>query len=401
MSVITLTDKQNRAANEAVDWYFNRETNGKDPKRIFTIAGYAGTGKSTLAKFAIEKMGLDQKEVAFCAYTGMAANVLMRKGNSMATTIHKLIYDAIPVGEENGVTKFIFELKKQDSLNHFKLLVVDEVSMVPQNMLDELKHFGIKIMALGDSGQLPPIGGSNDILKKPDVFLDEILRQALENPIIHLSMLVREGKRVPYGPMGDNVMVIRKNELEQEMFMMADQIIAGKNATVDAINKYHRRNHLNIENPLPVVGDKIICLKNDWNYTIHESGFDVSLVNGLIGKIQDISDMKRSKLYNIDFKPDFLKDASFEKLFMDKLEFYSETSREGVDQKHLYIMRKGILDTYGVQKFKFGYCITTHKSQGSEFPNVLLFNEILRRDMARQQAYTGVTRASEKLIYVL
>src|SRR5699024_3653876 len=102
----------------------------------------------------------------------------------------------------------------------------------------------VKIIALGDSGQLPPITGGNFLLEKPDVFLDEILRQALDNPIIYLSMLAREGKRIDYGLYGDSVQVIQRNQLDEEMFILSDQIIAGKNKTVKSLNMFHRKNIL-------------------------------------------------------------------------------------------------------------------------------------------------------------
>ncbi|WCS68128.1 ATP-dependent RecD-like DNA helicase [Bacillus phage vB_BsuM-Goe21] len=404
MADITLTDKQNKAKNECLDWYFGRETNGKDPDRIFTIAGLAGTGKSTLVKFIIEEIGLDVDEVVFIAYTGMAANVLTRKGNVGASTIHKFIYHAIPVKDpETGeVLKFIFKLKEKDEMDDkIKLVVIDEVSMVDTGMLNEVHSFGIRTMALGDPGQLPPVGNSgNTLLKNPDVFLDEIMRQALDNPIIYLSMLAREGKFISYGTHGDRVQVIRRHELYKDMFLGADQIIAGYNETVQNINAYHRRFILGIENPFPIVGDKIICGKNQWEHTIYEDNLEVSLVNGLIGRIESIENQKRSATYKISFRPEFFKEEKFPKLYMNKIPFMNEKVRESFDEKSLYVFRKKIIETYGISEFKFGYAISCHKSQGSEFDNVLLFEERLNKKFHKNWLYTGITRAKEKLILV-
>jgi exodeoxyribonuclease V len=397
---ITLTDKQNKAKNEALDWFFNRETNGKDPNRIFTIAGLAGTGKSTMVSVTIEEMGLAEDEVAFIAYTGMAASVLMRKGNKNATTIHKLIYDAIPIKDAFGILKgFKFELK-EELAGKLRLVVVDEVSMPDTQMLNDLMSFGIKVMALGDPGQLPPIYGSNSLLDNPDVFLDEVLRQALDNPIIYVSMLAREGKTIQYGMHGDTVQVVRPNELWADMFLGADQIIAGKNATVKALNMYHRKENLGIESPFPIEGDKVICLKNDWNYEITESGLDVFLVNGLMGKITSIENQKRAMLYKIGFQPLFLEEEQFTNVFVDKLPFMNEKVRESVSERQLFVFRKSIMDSYGIQEFAYGHAITCHKSQGSEFDNVLVFEEILNRKLHKNWLYTALTRAKEKLILV-
>jgi exodeoxyribonuclease V len=400
---ITLTDKQNKAKNDGVAWFKGTETNGKDPRRIFTIAGLAGTGKSTLVSFIIDETGLDDDEVVFVAFTGMAASVLLRKGNKNAMTIHKLIYNAIPIedGETGMVTKFIFELKEELDNQKIKLIILDEVSMANEALVADLKSFGIKIMALGDPGQLPPISGGNTLLDNPDVFLDEIMRQALDNPIIYISMLAREGKRIPYGLYGDKVQVIQRNELHEEMFLHADQVIAGMNKTVQALNMFHRKHIQGIESPFPIVGDKVICLKNDWNYKITENGLDISLVNGLIGHLTSIENQKRTMLYKIGFKPIFMEEEEFPKLYADKVPFLNEKMQETVNPKSLYIFRKPVIDMYGIQEFAFGNAITCHKSQGSEFDKVLLFNEILNRKLHSRWLYTGITRAKEQLILVL
>jgi exodeoxyribonuclease V len=399
---ITLTDKQNKAKNEAIAWFRNEEVNGKDSNRIFTVAGLAGTGKSTMVSVTIEDMNLDEDEVAYVAYTGMAASVLLRKGNKNAMTIHKLIYNAIPIEDDKGiVVKFDFILKDELDNKKLKLIVVDEVSMVNEPMLRDLQSFGIKIMALGDPGQLPPISGGNTLLDKPDVFLDEILRQALDNPIIYVSMLAREGKRIPHGLYGDAVQVIARNELHEDMFKYSDQIIAGYNKTVKALNLYHRKHILGVESPFPIEGDKMICLKNDWNYRLSEKGIEVYLVNGLIGHITGIQSQNRTLLYKMGFKPSFIEDEYFPKLFVDKTPFLSEKMQQSVNPKSLYVFRKPIIDSYGIQEFAYGNVITCHKSQGSEFNNVLLFNEVLNRQLHNRWLYTGITRAKEKLILVM
>lgn len=185
--ILVLTDKQNYAKNSCVYWYKNKT------KPTFTIAGVAGSGKSTIIEIIIEEMGLDKKNVRYCAYTGMASNVLIRKGNP-ATTIHKLIYDPIEVQDEKTKRKKIVFKLKETLDEDIRLIVVDEVSMVSQKMLDELLSFGIPILATGDPKQLPPIGsGMNKLLDNPDVFLDEPLRQALDNPIIYIANLLRQG----------------------------------------------------------------------------------------------------------------------------------------------------------------------------------------------------------------
>ncbi|ALN97744.1 hypothetical protein Bp8pS_065 [Bacillus phage vB_BpuM-BpSp] len=152
--IITPTDKQSKAIKDIIAWYTGNEFNGKDPNRIFTLSGLAGSGKSSVVKLFIEELGLTNNEVAFAAYTGMAANVLLQKGNTGATTIHKLIYDTVPIkNEETGeIEKFIHQLKEELDRKEIKLIVIDEVSMVNESMLEQLKTFGVKIIAIGDPG---------------------------------------------------------------------------------------------------------------------------------------------------------------------------------------------------------------------------------------------------------
>ena len=179
-----LTRKQEEGLKIAVERYKHRE--------LYTvISGFAGSGKSTLIKFIISALNLSDDDVAYVAYTGKAANVLKQKGCLNPTTAHQLLYYSrqLPDGS------FYFVPKK--SLDWpYKLIVVDEVSMLPREMWELLLSHKVYILACGDPGQLPPISKDQDnhVLDNPHIFLDEIMRQAQDSGIIRLSMLVREGK---------------------------------------------------------------------------------------------------------------------------------------------------------------------------------------------------------------
>jgi len=396
---ITLTAKQGQAVIDAKKWFTRNETNGKDPNRMFKIAGFAGTGKTTVVSEIIGELGLSEDEVVTVAYTGMATSVLMRKGNKNASTIHKLIYDAVPIEEGGNVTKFEFTLKDELDNKKIKLIVLDEASMANEEILTDLKSFRIPIIAVGDTGQLEPISGASSALIDPDVFLDEIVRQALDNPIIYLSMLARQGQHIQYGQYGDSVQVVSREHMTLDMFSLADQIIAGRNATVQGLNKYYRNNIMNIQNPNPIVGDKLICLKNDWNYFIESNGIGIPLVNGLLGTLTDKNAHSKTLLYHSSFRPIFA-DKEFHNLYIDGVPFVGDYMEE-LNEKRLYLFRKPIIESKGIQSFDFGYAITCHKSQGSEFNNLLLINEVLNRRSHPKWLYTGITRAKENLILVL
>lgn len=177
-----LTTKQEEGLKIAVARYKNNEP-------WTCIAGYAGTGKSTLVKFIVSALGLYPAEVCYIAFTGKAAKVLREKGCENAMTAHRLLYQSYP---RNDGT---FYHKPRRPLDYpYKLIVVDEISMLPKEIWDLLISHRVHVIALGDPGQLPPIGESNGVLDHPHIFLDEIMRQAQESEIIRLTMDIREGK---------------------------------------------------------------------------------------------------------------------------------------------------------------------------------------------------------------
>ena len=154
---------------------------------------------------------------------------------------------------------------------------------------------------------------------------------------------------------------------------------------------------------IPRVGDKIICLKNEWD-TVTENG-DV-LVNGTLGYVNDISIKKtRYKIMNEEWRLDVLPDG------------YAESYAHGIDNCFRKILSDPRMFVEGVsivnktnyskfpawrrpKEFDYGYCITCHKAQGSEYDKVLVFEEYLRGSNHIEWLYTAATRAKKKLIIV-
>ena len=228
----------------------------------------------------MQALGFAPYDVCYVAYTGKAALVLQEKGNINAMTAHKLLYKSLP--RRDGT---FFHMPKRPLDYPYKLIVVDEVSMLPLEMWNLLLSHHIYVIALGDPGQLPPLTEDNGVLAKPHIFLDEIMRQAQESEIIRFSMDVRAGKPLPLYK-GNEIQIIDKADLTKGMLTWADQIIVAKNQTRHFYNDLMRRYTFG-ELPLePVEGDKVICLRNDWD-CITPAG-DV-LVNGLTGYLTDIS----------------------------------------------------------------------------------------------------------------
>ena len=399
-----LSDDQIAADSKIADWFLHSQ------RQVFVLAGYAGTGKTTLLKKTV--LGtlklIPDESVAFVTPTGKAATVLLRSGIP-ATTLHRLIYQSIVEEKEitlNGKKITIEKLtfKKRDNIDKsIKLIVLDEASMVSDETLSDLADYGVKLLLCGDNAQLPPVEGFNSYLKEPDFTLRTIVRQQLDNPIIKLSLMAREGGYVPYGRFGDSVAVIDKRrfsgETRKRVLLSADQIICGINRTRAAVNGEVRQ-YLGF-GMLPETGDKLICTQNNWETFIDE-GMKFNLVNGIIGTAYRPFYDESAGIGFMMFKPDFLKEYCPEALPFDT----------GIFEDGFYRYKRGDyfekfdedgepVGAFTLNRFEYGYCISCHKAQGSEFDNVVVFDEsyAFKEDRARW-LYTAVTRAKKKLIIV-
>ena len=397
-----LTADQKNADSLIKDWYYN------STRQVFVLAGYAGTGKSTLLKYSItETLGLiPDQSVAFVTPTGKAATVLIRQGIS-ATTLHRLIYQSITQETEievNGKKIKIEKLsfKRRENIDKsIKLIVLDEASMVSDDVMYDLLQFGVKMIICGDNAQLPPVEGLNTYLKEPDFTLRQIVRQQLDNPIIKLSQMAREGIYIPYGRYGDSVSVLNKRfftgEKRRHCLTTADQIICGLNETRTAINN-EIRSMLN-RGPFPESGDKLICTLNNWEQFI-DSDFRFNLVNGIIGTVYNPFYDSSTGIGFMQFKVDFLDELCPEALPFDT----------GIFTDGRYIYKHGDYfasydedgepsGAYTLNRFEYGYCISCHKAQGSEFDNTVIFDESYAfKEDRNRWLYTAITRTKKKLL---
>ncbi len=397
-----LTADQLEAEKLIEDWFLH------STKQVFVLAGYAGTGKTTILKHVVcEKLNLTPDDsAAFVTPTGKAATVLIRSGIP-AATLHKLIYQSITEEKKielNGkiITVEKLSFKRRDSIDKsIKLIVLDEASMVSDEVLYDLTEFGVKLLLCGDNAQLPPVEGLNGFLTKPDYTLKTIVRQQLGNPIIKLSEMAREGKFIPYGNYGGSCVVMSKRNLTGEKrkraLLHADQIICGTNKTRVQINDEVRK--MKGLGQFPENGDKLICTLNNWE-TFIDSEMRFNLVNGIIGTVkQPFYDFEKSIGF-IQFKPEFLEDFCPEALPIDL----------GIFESGYYRYKRGdyfektdesgqAVSAFTLNRFEYGYCISCHKAQGSEFDNVIIFDESYAfKEDKNRWLYTAITRAKKKLI---
>lgn len=389
-----LTRKQEEGLKIAVSRHRNRE-------KYTVISGYAGTGKSTLVRFIIDALDVDEDKVAYATYTGKAAEVLRKKGNPNSMTLHKLLYDSIP--RQGG--GFIRIPKKQLD---YSIIVVDECSMVPKTMIDMLLAHRVYILFLGDPGQLPQIDKNevHDLLDHPHVFLDEVMRQAAESEIIQLTMKIRNGEDIPFMH-GKEIIVTSKTELVTGHLTWADVIICATNKTRHNMNR-QKRELLGYSGVLQT-GERIIVKRNYWD-DFDEDGN--ALVNGTIGTVANPyesfvripsyvkNDRRDLPLVGCVFTPDGGK--SFDTFEIDKDFLLKE--EPCVDWRVSYQLGKlkpKIGDILPKQA-TYGYALTCHAAQGSEWDKVLVIEESFPFDKKEHQrwVYTAATRAAEKLVLV-
>lgn len=319
-------------------------------EKVSVLQGVAGSGKSFLLSYLIDYLGYEDNEVAFATYTGTAAKVLMRQGLN-ASTIHGLIYK--PIIRRGVCVGFTKRPKKW--LEGLRLIVIDEFSMVPQNILEDLLSFHIPLILVGDQAQLPPIGKANVLIHQAHAVLTEPLRQALDNPILWGANEVRLGRPLTYGVHGDILYVGQKKDIKEEWLRPEVKIIAGLNKTRQKINLQMSGSQT------PQVGHNIIFLKNDWQTFI---------TNGTIGEILNLE--QRGFL---NYKLKILLDDD-DTIIEDYSADFQKQSKPSM------------------QFFDFAYAITCHKAQGQTYdtPGLIIDESQYFREYQKHWLYTALTR---------
>ena len=387
-----LTNQQEQGLRTAIERFHTGE-------KYTVISGYAGSGKSTLVKFIVSALEVEEDAVVYATFTGKAAQVLLKKGNKNVCTLHRLLFEHFP--KPDGT----FYRKPKTDIG-YEIVIVDECSMAPLELIEILLRHDVYVIFLGDPGQLPPINPADDnhLLDRPHVFLDEIHRQAQESEIIRLSMAIREGRPLELFD-GKDVKVFDAQDLSTGMMLWADQILCATNLTRIGLNN-QMRELLGREGG-PQNGDKVICLRNYWEKIANTGD---PLVNGTIGTIRNaynsftrypywINGGGSFEVINAEFISD--SDAIFSPMDMDK-KLITE-GIESIDSKTKWMLSKNVKTQKLVPfEFTYGYAITCHKAQGSSWPNVLVIEENFpfSKEEHKRWLYTACTRPEEKLVLI-
>ena len=389
---MTLSGDQAKAVQQLYRWF----KASKD--QTITLGGYAGTGKTTLA--SVLRWVLNERHpdlsVAFCAFTGKATHVLRQRleearlllPQDTCSTVHALLY--VPHLTKEGEIIGWHRAKDVKA----DLIVVDEASMITDDLWRDLVMLRVPIIAIGDHGQLPPVGSSFNLVKEPAIRLEQIHRQVAGNPILKLAELARTTGQIPAGKYGKGVEKLsHANEDGDRIRELTDDLLASKKDVLILCGRNTTRQKLNtaaratrgFEGAEPEGGDKVVCLKNSYA-TKNEP-----LYNGMIGTIERLHE-----------EGEHWYDATISFAGEDR-EFDGLISRHQFGKDTVLDKVEGLNPKEIGERFDFGYALTVHKAQGSQADTVLLFEERFQKmsdDDWKRWLYTGVTRAKKKLYIV-
>jgi len=375
---LSLSDQQIAAVGKFLLWMKSR----RKERPFFYIAGFAGTGKSTITKSIIEaaKSETTVKSIIGAAFTAKAAAVLRQKTGLTTMTIHAALYQW---GVDPSSGKGQFTINRDGPAAKANLLVVDEVSMVNEVMAHDLLSLGVPLLVLGDPGQLRPIKGYGYFIhQEPDVFLTEVHRQSAESPIVRLSKMVREKILPPIGVHGRGVTVLPlTKETQILVYRPETQPLCGIHRVRWTYSQRIRRLR-GFEGTRPQAGEPILWRRN----LLKEHG----LCNGMVGVTSadagDIGDGTISLAVHFDD--------------LDKT--VTHVTHPFLFDQHFRGPSEAPALPRGMGAADWGYLLTGHASQGSEFEDVTVIDDSSAFGEDKWAwLYTTITRSSRNLTVLL
>jgi exodeoxyribonuclease-5 len=460
-----LSPDQLTAFERILEW----SEQGRFGDPIKTFGGLAGTGKTTVLGVYAHEAGITP--LAFVAFTGKASTVLRRKlreagirtidytlklseqdefsrngGAPYCGTLHSLIYAPVELCvcttckfETNGATGpcpqrnskdeactgtikstgRVVGWARRDKLDRdYKVIIIDESSMLSDDMLEDLKVYGAPILAVGDHGQLSPVNGVGTLMRDPDIRLEHVHRQAVDNPIIKLAHTVRETGRLDTKLAdGKHVVFDNKNKLNAYVDKMYKGITEQRLFEVGMLCYTNdRRVSLNALareargfSGAPRTGDQVICLRNNRTKRVF-NGMRALITSDVYRKVAP-KDLPAHEYDPKDWEPpwklfaqlDFVEDGVKDEFSMCANQFNRKYTFKDYSELAECKIRVGTWEEAG-GLFDFGYGLTVHKSQGSQFNEVLLIVDGPGRmgfDEYKRWLYTAITRAVDRITILI
>lgn len=362
-------------------------------QRVVTLAGAAGTGKTTLMRHIVEILTGEGWFVFFAAPTGKAAVRLKEVVKRNVNTLHSIVYRRVVEGKAGQP---IFK-DRNDSLIDMKrkaLLICDEASMVGEVIYKDLLHAcgdKVQVLFVGDDQQLDPVGSKpGPDLKNPTTRLTKVHRQALENRILAVATEIREGKAMSkvsggeYERRSGTLLDAARWYVEKKKALEDAVVLCTTNDARSKLNKLARR-ELEFTGPI-AVGEQIIVLLNNR---------DAGRMNGEIFTVEATSPV-------LDGNGD---ETGLHRVLIDGSVYFVHEKAIGADvldfkkyRAKLSILRNPVAWLH----VDYGYAITPWKSQGSEYDSICFVIDRMARwkaaqnpNEARKLAYTAITRGKK------
>lgn len=358
-------------------------------KQYLTITGYAGTGKTTVLAYVESYISSLERIPVVLSYTGKAVSVLRSKGIDSASTIHSTIYTYKWNSAEGKLESFLGEDLDGD------FILLDEYSMVDDELFNDIMMMNKPVIIFGDDFQLPPPGGDQKY-KKSDYTLTEVVRQS--GIIVQYASEVRlngylsvmmpgvytnefSDERITLTSYSQLMNVIAESGLSPTDF----QFLCFTNKTRHQYNKFLRDNYIH-KGPLPVNNDKLIATSNDWKANIINGYTYTAMADA---ELIDINDYEVARCKVV---------GSLGDVREVDLDYYRLVHPE--DPLIFEDRPKSVRD------FDYAYCMTVHKSQGSEWDNIVILDDynygLKIKDMNNYNRwlYTAITRGRKNIILV-
>ena len=446
------TFEQEKVIKKLADFLFSRNSEG-----LFLLKGYAGTGKTSLIGALVKTLDSLEQKCVLLAPTGRAAKVFAHYAGHPAYTIHKKIY------RQKSFSNEVDNFSINDNLHQHTLFVVDEASMIANDglsgsmfgtgrLLDDLIQYvysgqGCRLMLIGDTAQLPPVGEEESSALSADVLrgyglevhesmLTEVVRQLSDSGILwnatELRRYIAEEDffTLPMIKADDfpDIKVIPGNELIETIGECYDRagmdetiVVCRSNKRANIYNKGIRNTILYREEELES-GDLLMVAKNNYFWTEGCKEIDF-IANGDIAEVRrvrreremygfrfadvtlrfpDYNDMELEATVLLDTlhtdSPALPKEMS-DKLFYSVLEDYADIT---IKRERMKKMKSD--PYYNALQVKYAYAVTCHKAQGGQWQRVFLDQGYMTEDMLSPDyfrwLYTAFTRATETLYLV-
>jgi len=424
---------------------------------LFLLKGYAGTGKTSLIGALVKTMDQLEQKCILMAPTGRAAKVFSHYAGHPAYTIHKKIY------RQKSFSNEVDNFSINDNLHQHTLFIVDEASMIANDglsgsmfgtgrLLDDLIQYvysgqGCRLMLIGDTAQLPPVGEeespalSADALKGYGLevyegMLTEVVRQLHDSGILwnatELRRYIAEEDYFTLPPIRvegfPDIKVVPGNELietindcYEKVGMDETIVVCRSNKRANIYNKGIRNTILYREEELES-GDLLMVAKNNYFWTEGCKEIDF-IANGDIAEVRRVR--REREMYGFRFADVTLRFSDYNDMeleatvLLDTLHTESPALPKEMNDKLFYAVLEDYADItikrermkkmksdpyYNALQVKYAYAVTCHKAQGGQWKRVFLDQGYMTEDMLSPDyfrwLYTAFTRATETLYLV-